>query len=67
MGLLLGTFSYSALSTQMKSFNLNLFVSIFSFANQIGLDKGECTYEDLERAKAMVPKSFQRYVERKLF
>lgn len=30
-----------------------------------GLDKGECTYDDIQRAKSMVPKSFQRYIERK--
>lgn len=28
-----------------------------------GLDKGECTPEDIERAKAMVPKIFEKYVE----
>lgn len=32
----------------------------------LGLDKGECTYEDIERAKTMVPKTFQKYVESKL-
>lgn len=29
----------------------------------LGLDKGECTYDDIQRAKSMVPKSFQRYIE----
>ncbi|KOB79541.1 DP transcription factor [Operophtera brumata] len=29
----------------------------------MGLDKGECTEEDVERAKSMVPKSLESYVE----
>lgn len=29
-----------------------------------GLDKGECSEEDIERAKTMVPKSLEHYVER---
>ncbi|XP_031640906.1 transcription factor Dp [Contarinia nasturtii] len=29
----------------------------------LGLDKGQCTFEDIQRAKTMVPKSFQRYIE----
>lgn len=32
-----------------------------------GLEKGECTEEDLQKAKSMVPKSLEKYVERKLF
>ena len=31
----------------------------------IGLDKGECTEEDIEKVKSMVPKSLESYVERK--
>lgn len=30
-----------------------------------GLEKGECTDENLQKAKAMVPESLQKYVERK--
>lgn len=33
----------------------------FSFS---GLDKGECSEEEIERAKSMVPKSLESYVER---
>ncbi|XP_055372476.1 transcription factor Dp isoform X2 [Condylostylus longicornis] len=29
----------------------------------LGLDKGECTYEDVEKAKSMVPKKFEQYIE----
>lgn len=29
-----------------------------------GLDKGECSEEEIERAKSMVPKSLESYVER---
>lgn len=53
MGLLLGKFG------NFKNYcknNNNIF---------LGLDKGECTYDDIQRAKSMVPKSFQRYIERK--
>lgn len=28
-----------------------------------GLDKGECSAEDLERAKSMVPQAFRKYIE----
>lgn len=28
-----------------------------------GLDKGECTEEDIEKVKSMVPKSLESYVE----
>lgn len=28
-----------------------------------GLDKGECSYEDIEKAKTMVPKNFEKYIE----
>lgn len=38
-------------------FILNIFVS--------GLDKGECSEEEIERGKSMVPKSLESYVERK--
>lgn len=31
-----------------------------------GLDKGECTEEEIEKVKSMVPKSLESYVERKL-
>lgn len=31
----------------------------------IGLEKGECTEEDIEKVKSMVPKSLESYVERK--
>lgn len=30
----------------------------------IGLEKGECTEENLQKAKFMVPKSLEKYVER---
>ncbi|KAJ9588439.1 hypothetical protein L9F63_018172, partial [Diploptera punctata] len=30
----------------------------------LGLDKGECSESDLQRAKAMVPKSLESYVEK---
>lgn len=33
------------------------------FVCMTGLDKGECSYDDIQRAKSMVPKSFQRYIE----
>lgn len=29
----------------------------------LGLDKGECTYEAIEKAKSMVPKNFEKYIE----
>lgn len=29
----------------------------------LGLDKGECATEDIERAKSMVPKAFRKYIE----
>ncbi|KAL9916968.1 transcription factor Dp isoform 6-T9 [Glossina fuscipes fuscipes] len=28
-----------------------------------GLDKGQCSYEDIERAKTLVPPNFEKYVE----
>lgn len=28
-----------------------------------GLDKGECTPEDIERVKSLVPKTFEKYIE----
>lgn len=30
----------------------------------LGLEKGECTEENLRKAKSMVPKSLEKYVER---
>lgn len=30
-----------------------------------GLDTGECSQEDIERAKALVPKQFEKYIESK--
>jgi hypothetical protein len=33
--------------------------------NKTGLDKGECSDENLHKAKAMVPKALEKYVERK--
>lgn len=32
----------------------------------LGLDKGECAIEDIERAKTMVPKAFEKYIESEL-
>lgn len=32
-----------------------------------GLDKGECSEEEIERAKSMVPKSLESYVEREYY
>ena len=41
-------------------------IKIFCFIFQLkGLDKGECTYDDIERAKTMVPKTFEKYIESK--
>lgn len=30
-----------------------------------GLDTGDCSPEDVERAKALVPKQFEKYIESK--
>jgi len=30
----------------------------------VGLEKGECSEENLQKAKSMVPKSLEKYVER---
>lgn len=32
-----------------------------------GIDKGECTPENLEKIKSLVPKALEEYVIRKLF
>lgn len=32
--------------------------------SSLGLEKGECTDENLQKAKFMVPKSLEKYVER---
>lgn len=31
----------------------------------LGLDKGQCSYEDIERAKSLVPPNFEKYIEGK--
>lgn len=53
MGLLLGN----------NFFYIFLIYLGFIFFLFTGLDKGECAYEDIERAKTMVPKSFEKYIE----
>lgn len=54
---------------------LHTWYTILSFANTYyiyvkyvvsGLEKGECTEENLQKAKLMVPKSLEKYVERML-
>lgn len=34
------------------------------YTSFLGLEKGECTEENLRKAKSMVPKSLEKYVER---
>ena len=68
MGMVLGKCILNIELEWMKSY---LFSGVHSKWNwQIlkyfaGLDKGVCSAADLQKAKSMVPKSFESYVERK--
>lgn len=63
MGLLLGEYEQKPFDRKEKIILTKNFV--FEIIAGEKIDKGECTYDDIQRAKSMVPKSFQRYIERK--
>lgn len=60
MGLLLGESKLQTGSVEQHFIEL-----ITPFNNAPGLDTGDCTFEDIERAKTMVPKAFEKFIESK--
>lgn len=51
----------------VPNFNLKK-IALINYCGNLftGLDKGECTEEDIAKAKRMVPKSLDYFVESKL-
>lgn len=66
MGLLFGkhiiVFSSYGIYSKNQVYDFYIYWILIS-----GLDKGECSEEEIERAKSMVPKSLESYVEREYF
>lgn len=62
MGLLFGKMTHRQNHPSHISNLIVYIITIFFFIP--GLDKGECTEEDIEKVKSMVPKSLESYVER---
>lgn len=56
MGLLFGEFYISYICMLIAYILLD-----FIFLK--GLDKGHCSYDDIERAKSLVPPNFEKYIE----
>lgn len=60
MGLVMGTLN------RLFDVRIYLCITIISYISAafLGLDKGECTEENLEIAKCIVPEVLKKYVER---